>query len=196
MQVWPRKNDRLNLSMKTPVRDGMVIVLTRIDGRTEIDQIGLPFQTKREADAALYVGNTEVGQYGVPGTLVRVYQLGYVNGKLTSRRLVKQSVAASPRDQIILVGSKPLPPPQPVSYGSGGGLNWAALAACESGGNPSAVSPDGTYRGLYQFTLGTWESVGGTGDPINASAAEQTYRAQLLYERAGRAAWPVCGQYL
>src|SRR5205807_5946126 len=32
------------------------------------------------------------------------------------------------------------------------------LAQCESGGNPRAVDPTGTYFGLYQFTLTTWAS--------------------------------------
>ena len=69
-----------------------------------------------------------------------------------------------------------------------------AIAACESGGNPEAVSSDGTYRGLFQFDQGTWESVGGTGDPAAAPAAEQDYRAALLYSEAGSSPWPVCGQ--
>ena len=65
-----------------------------------------------------------------------------------------------------------------------------AIAACESGGDPTAVSSDGTYRGLYQFDFGTWESVGGDGDPAAASAAEQSYRAALLYSRSGSSPWP------
>jgi hypothetical protein len=69
-----------------------------------------------------------------------------------------------------------------------------AIAACESGGNPEAVSPEGAYMGLYQFDQGTWESVGGTGSPTEASAEEQTYRAALLYSESGSSPWPVCGQ--
>jgi hypothetical protein len=77
-----------------------------------------------------------------------------------------------------------------------GGVTMATLesiAACESGGDPAAVSSDGAYRGLYQFDQGTWESVGGHGDPAAASAAEQSYRAALLYSRSGSSPWPVCG---
>jgi hypothetical protein len=69
-----------------------------------------------------------------------------------------------------------------------------AIASCESGGNPEAVSPEGTYMGLFQFDQGTWESVGGTGLPTEASAEEQEYRAALLYSRSGSSPWPVCGQ--
>jgi hypothetical protein len=68
-----------------------------------------------------------------------------------------------------------------------------SIAACESGGDPEAVSSDGTYRGLFQFDQGTWESVGGHGDPAAAPAAEQEYRAALLYSESGSSPWPVCG---
>lgn len=67
------------------------------------------------------------------------------------------------------------------------------IAACESGGNPRAVSVSGTYRGKYQFDRGTWAAVGGSGDPAAASEAEQDYRAALLYSRRGSQPWPVCG---
>jgi TolA-binding protein len=68
-----------------------------------------------------------------------------------------------------------------------------AIASCESGGDPAAVSSDGTYRGKYQFDYGTWESMGGSGDPAAAPEAEQDYRAALLYAQSGSSPWPVCG---
>jgi hypothetical protein len=68
-----------------------------------------------------------------------------------------------------------------------------AIAACESGGDPTAISADGSYRGKYQFDYGTWESVGGSGDPAAASEQEQDYRAALLYASAGSSPWPICG---
>jgi soluble lytic murein transglycosylase-like protein len=68
-----------------------------------------------------------------------------------------------------------------------------AIGSCESGGNPAAVSSDGTYRGKYQFDYGTWESAGGSGDPAAAPEAEQDMRAAMLYSRAGTSPWPICG---
>lgn len=67
-----------------------------------------------------------------------------------------------------------------------------AIAACESGGNPKAVNAAG-YYGKYQFSPGTWSSVGGNGNPAAAPELEQDYRAALLYNRSGPGQWPLCG---
>jgi LysM repeat protein len=72
---------------------------------------------------------------------------------------------------------------------------WAKVANCESSGNPRAVNPAG-YYGLFQFDKQTWRSVGGSGNPINASAAEQLMRAKKLYAQRGASPWPVCGRFL
>ncbi|MDQ3722194.1 MAG: transglycosylase family protein [Actinomycetota bacterium] len=70
----------------------------------------------------------------------------------------------------------------------------AAIAQCESHGNPRAISPGGTYRGKYQFSFSTWQTVGGTGDPAAASETEQDRRAAMLYRTGGPGHWPVCGR--
>lgn len=83
--------------------------------------------------------------------------------------------------------------------GSGGSVPegvWAQLAQCESGGNPSIVSSNGLYHGLYQFRVDTWRSVGGSGLPSEASPAEQTKRAQILQQRSGWGQWPACARQL
>jgi hypothetical protein len=68
-----------------------------------------------------------------------------------------------------------------------------AIAACESGGNPQTDTGNGFY-GKYQFTLATWQAVGGSGNPAQASEAEQDRRATALLAQAGPGQWPVCGQ--
>ena len=68
-----------------------------------------------------------------------------------------------------------------------------AIASCESGGDPTAVSSDGQYRGKYQFTRATWARMGGSGDPAAAPEAEQDMRAAMLYAQAGSSPWPICG---
>jgi hypothetical protein len=68
-----------------------------------------------------------------------------------------------------------------------------AIAACESGGNPGTNTGNGFY-GKFQYTLETWQSVGGSGNPATASEAEQNRRAAMLYAREGASPWPVCGR--
>jgi hypothetical protein len=70
----------------------------------------------------------------------------------------------------------------------------AAIAVCESGGNPSAIGGGGLYRGAFQMTYAAWQSVGGSGDPAAAPMSEQIRRAALLYARSGPGQWPVCAQ--
>jgi hypothetical protein len=66
------------------------------------------------------------------------------------------------------------------------------IAACESHGDPRAIGGGGAFRGKYQFTYGTWATVGGKGDPATAPEHEQDRRAALLLARTGGSAWPVC----
>jgi hypothetical protein len=77
---------------------------------------------------------------------------------------------------------------------SGAGASLERIAACESGGDPTAVSADGQYHGKYQFSVETWRQMGGTGDPAAASEAEQDRRAEMLLEQAGPGSWPVCAE--
>jgi peptidoglycan hydrolase-like protein with peptidoglycan-binding domain len=79
--------------------------------------------------------------------------------------------------------------------GSAAGI-LARIAQCESGGNPAAISPGGTYRGKYQFTRSTWHAMGGAGDPARASEATQDRIALALYRARGTSPWPACSARL
>jgi resuscitation-promoting factor RpfB len=184
--------DHISVPLVTYPTDGMVVTVDRISQGTVNESVAIAFATERVDTSSLYVGQTAIRRYGEPGVRQNTYRLLWKNRRLVKRTLVSSRVVQQPTAQVIAVGTTP----RPVYSPSADGLNWGALAQCESGGNPRAVSPDGRFRGLYQFTLDTWHSLGGSGDPIDASSSEQTYRAQLLYRRAGDAPWPTCGHYL
>jgi Transglycosylase-like domain len=119
--------------------------------------------------------------------------------KLKARYLRQLRKLNSPPPQPQLLDRTAVPPEQPpagvhtasVEAPAGGALE--SIAACESGGDPTAVSADGTYRGKYQFDHQTWASVGGSGDPAAAPEAEQDRRAAALMAQRGSSPWPVCG---
>ncbi len=195
LKINVRPKDQLSLRPTAAVTDGLVIRVTRLDGRRVSEDLAIPFGVERRADSSMFKGDTKVVRAGRVGVLHKTFLLSFVNGKLANRRIATITRTAEPVAKIIAFGTKSRPAPQ-RSVSGVDGLNWSALARCESGGNPRAVSSGGQYRGLYQFSMSTWQGVGGSGDPIDASSSEQTYRAKLLYKRAGRSPWPHCGQYL
>jgi hypothetical protein len=68
------------------------------------------------------------------------------------------------------------------------------IAKCESGGDPTAVSADGKYRGKYQFTRSTWRHLGGSADPADAPEWLQDRLALKLYRTSGTDPWPTCSK--
>lgn len=169
--------------------DGETISILRITGTTKVEQVSIPYSVTKQDDASSYVGSTTIVTAGVNGVAQVTYAFQTINGVAQPQKEVSRVVTKQPVTEVEKVGTKALP--TNVSA-----LDWAALANCESGGNPKAVDPSGTYFGLYQFSISTWESLGGSGSPANASASEQTTRAELLYQRSGAGQWPVCGHNL
>jgi uncharacterized protein YabE (DUF348 family) len=190
--------DKLSLVPTTPLKEGSVVKLTRIEHKRVTKKEKVSFGVVRKKSSSMYKGSTKVVTAGRAGKRTAVYDLVITNGKVTDRDLVSTKVTRKPVTQVLKVGTKSRPKAASSGGGgtpSGGGLNWTALAKCESGNNPKAVNPAG-YYGLYQFSLSTWRAQGGSGSPIDASSAEQTRRAQILYGKTGAGSWPSCGPKL
>jgi resuscitation-promoting factor RpfB len=192
LQVRLHKLDHVSAPLVKYPTSGLVVTVDRINQRMVTRSIAVPYRTKHVRSSSLYIGESQVTRHGEPGVRLETYRLTWKNHKLVHQRLMRSKLRSHPVTEIVAVGTTPRPEYAPYHDG----LNWPALANCESGGNPQMVSGNGEYRGLYQFTMGSWESVGGSGDPIDASSSEQTYRAQLLYRRSGDGVWPTCGHYL
>ncbi|MEU3074326.1 ubiquitin-like domain-containing protein [Streptomyces laurentii] len=173
-------------------RDGQTVTILRITGGEEIREEPVPFAVERTPDPTLFAGTEVVDRQGTPGVRRVTYALRTVNGVRQKPRVTSEETVHEPVPERIRVGTRRLP----GSVAGADGLNWGALAACESGGRADAVDPSGTYGGLYQFDAGTWRALGGTGTAQEAPAAEQTYRAKKLYVSRGAAPWPHCGSRL
>ncbi|CAB4961044.1 unannotated protein [freshwater metagenome] len=171
------------------LREGDVVRVTDVVKERKTKRTKVRRGTVEVFTTKLKPGVRKVVREGRPGVRKVVAMKTLHNGEPVKYRVVKKKMVRDPRPRRVLVGRK--------AYAVAGadGLNWGALANCESGGNPRAVNPAG-YYGLYQFDLGTWRSVGGSGLPTAASAGEQTFRAKLLYKQRGRSPWPTCGRLL
>ncbi|WSR84184.1 ubiquitin-like domain-containing protein [Streptomyces erythrochromogenes] len=173
-------------------RDGQTVTVLRITGTREVREERIPFETEKVKDGELFAGTEVVERAGRPGARRVTYSLRTVNGVRQRPRAIADEVVREPVAQLVRVGTRPLP----SSVSGTDGLNWAALAQCESGGRPSATDSSGTYGGLYQFDVRTWQGLGGSGRPQDAPAAEQTFRAKKLYVQRGASPWPHCGRRL
>lgn len=186
-------HDIVRPGLSATPRAGMGIHVVRVRTRIVHEKVTLHSTTIRKADAHLAKGHSKVVRKGHTGIAKQTYKVVLHDGKEHSRKLIKRTVVKAPLATIVHYGTKKAASRSKRGVDS---LNWHALAVCESGDNPRAVGGGGSYFGLYQFTVGTWHSVGGSGNPKDASRAEQTKRAKILYGRRGASPWPVCGSKL
>lgn len=172
----------------------VALKITRVLHENKVTTDTIPAPTEERHDDTLYEGETRVIQDGVDGAIVTTTFVETVDGHVTHQRELGTQ-RTEPVTHIVAHGTKQRPTPAVSSGAVVSGDVWAALAHCESRGNPSANTGNG-YYGMYQFSLPTWNSVGGSGLPSNASAAEQTMRAQILQQRSGWGQWPACSRSL
>lgn len=187
-----RGQDTTSVSPTGFPRDGQAVTVLRISGGREVREEPVDFAVARTRDPALFAGTEVVVQQGEPGVRRVTYAVRTVNGVSKKPRRIDDELVREPVTQQVRTGTR-----QPPSSVRGvDGLNWEALAACESGGRPDAVDASGNHGGLYQFDTATWRSLGGSGRPQDAPAEEQTYRAKKLYVQRGASPWPHCGRRL
>lgn len=173
---------------------------TQVVIETVTEDVADPHSTVEQQSSTLPEGTTEVQTAGVDGVVRTTYQVVTEGGVEVSREPVS-SVVVTPRvDEVVLVGTASASS-APGGSASGGsaivadGSVWASLAQCESGGNPHINTGNGFY-GAFQFTLPTWQAMGGTGYPHEHSYETQLAMAQQLQARSGWGQWPGCAAKL
>ncbi|WP_227748181.1 resuscitation-promoting factor [Oerskovia douganii] len=214
------EHDRVSVARDEAADPAVSLVVQRVAVAEVPTVTPIPFETVTEQDANRYADLAPVvKQEGVEGASTKVERVTTVDGVEESRELVSDAVTAEPVTKILVQGTKERPAPTPAPKATTaapqassssssssaaaapaapstvGGDVWAALAKCESGGNPATNTGNG-YYGLYQFSASTWRAMGGSGLPSEASAAEQTQRAQALQARSGWGQWPACSKKL
>lgn len=172
---------------------------------TEIESI--PFDSVSVNDPAMDVSTTSVTQVGRNGTKEVTYENTFINGILSSTRMLNEVITVKPQEEIIAVGTKVVPTEDASACQEMGPTYWTeyiqtmnasdeekkwllCVSACESGRNNCRKSSNGFYYGIMQYSLSSFESAGGTsiwngGEQLNFA---------LAVHRAGRAAttWPGC----
>ncbi|NUR97776.1 MAG: DUF348 domain-containing protein [Kribbellaceae bacterium] len=196
-------DDRITPAAATPLKLGVnkigfVQVLQKTVTKTEAVAHG----TDKTESATLLEGTTKTTAKGTDGSKTVTYLYTYLDGKLSTTKVVASKVVTQAVDEKVLVGTKPKPAETTTATTdtpapSGGTGAWDRIAACESGGNWAANTGNGYYGGL-QFDHGTWAAYGGTAYANNANGASKAQQIAIAEkvkaDRGGYGAWPVCGK--
>jgi len=191
LHIPMRGHDRVVPAGRTTLKAKMHITVQRITTKRETVREAVAFPVIKRTDSSMYTDQVQVITPGVQGSADVTYDVLYANGQVIGRDEVTRHVLTAPKAQVEKVGTKV----RPVSTS---GLNWDAMAQCESGGNWHINTGNGFYGGL-QFDYGTWLSNGGGQYAERADLAtreEQIAVASRLYAARGSSPWPVCGAYL
>jgi uncharacterized protein YabE (DUF348 family) len=210
--VTKKLDDVVTPAMPTALDDGMKVVLKRVVTKQERTTEAIGYSTTRQKDSSLYKGQTKVVTPGKKGSKVVVRKKTWVDGKLTTTKVVSQKVTRKPVTAVVKVGTKSRPVAAPDTSSSsssssssspsagntsGAGINlansamWDRIAQCESGGNWHINTGNGYYGGL-QFATASWLANGGDDFASRAdlaSRAEQITIANRYYAKAGLGPW-------
>jgi len=195
-------DDRITPAAATPLklgvnRVGFVQVLQKRVTKT----LAVAHGTDKTESATLLEGTTKTTTKGADGSKAVTYLYTYLDGKLSTTKVVTAKLVTAPVDEQVVVGTKPKPEEPTVTTDTGtpstGDTSaWDRIAECESGGNWSIDSGNGYYGGL-QFDHGTWAAYGGTAYAYNANGASKAQQIAIAEkvkaDRGGYGAWPVCG---
>ncbi len=185
------KNDKVTPRLDAFVKDGDTVVFTKVTKKqVHVDREQIGFGTDERKDDSMPEGESTTVREGRPGVRDVTYRVVTHNGKVVKKSVLKATVLRAPVDRIVTVGTKAAA--AATNFASGGSA-WDRIAQCESGGNWAANTGNGYYGGL-QFSLGTWQSYGGSGRPDQNSREQQIAIAEKVRAaEGGYGAWPSCG---
>jgi hypothetical protein len=194
-------------SAKLPAGHSVAAVLTRAAVAPDELHVGLLHQLGGHSAAVLalpFSPQILVQEVGVVQVAERAQARAYLAAVAWRQALLKAYLTSlpAPRPHPVAVAAaraaEPAPAAEPVAVAApaaGPRDPFAALRQCESGGNYGTDTGNG-YYGAYQFTAGTWRSLGFGGLPSQAPPAVQDRAARELQARRGWGQWPSCARRL
>ncbi|HUA13089.1 MAG TPA: G5 domain-containing protein [Candidatus Sulfotelmatobacter sp.] len=156
-----QKGDTVQPALNSPITPGMNVFILHAGTSIATSTQSIPAPVQDVNDPSLSTGTSAIRQEGQPGELLITYE---VNTKTGAETQLQSVVVQPPVPEVVAIGTAPV---------SGDIASWLlALRDCESGGNYADDTGNG-YYGAYQFSLGTWERLGYSGLPSDASPSTQ-----------------------
>jgi len=109
MGIRPDPSDRVHPSLQTPLHDGRLVRFVNVDVRTRRLVQTIPVRTMTTYSDTLAPGEARVVSEGDPGSLLEVYRVKVVDGRVVSRTLLRRHVLEEAEPRRRLVGRGPNP---------------------------------------------------------------------------------------
>lgn len=98
--------DLVNFNKNDLIKEGMKLVVTRIEIEETTEEETIKFKTIEKEDSDLKWRKTQVKQVGENGLKKVDYKITYKNGKLVSKDIISSEIVKEVTDEIIAIGTK------------------------------------------------------------------------------------------
>ena len=100
------EGDIVTPALDTEVTESVSIVIERVEKATVTTTETIKYDTIKEKTDELYEGQTKVKTEGVNGKIEHTYEVTYIDGKETERKLIKSETKTEVTDKVVLVGTR------------------------------------------------------------------------------------------
>ncbi|MEC5426012.1 ubiquitin-like domain-containing protein [Virgibacillus sp. C22-A2] len=143
-----KKLDKIEPAIDQDVTKDTAISIVRVEVANDEVEEKIAFDTERKNDSSLLKGKEEVISEGQEGILVKKFEVTFENGKEVSRELVKEEVASESKDQVVAVGTKEEPKPQPKQE-----QNLVTLSSESQSSGSTKSESSNTSSGGKEYTM-------------------------------------------
>ena len=110
--------DRVSVPLDAAAVDGLVVLVTRVEGVTRTETMPEPYTSVRQDDPGLAAGREVVATRGRDGTKAVTYVAYVADGVEVGRTVLAESVIQAPVNEVIRVGTASAPAFNPVEPGT------------------------------------------------------------------------------
>ena len=210
-QSTPKEGDILFVVSEVPK-----LTLVTVEERTSAQEID--YETEEVESGYYYEGEEIVSVKGIKGKAVTEAKITRENGESVNEEILKQEVLEKPRTEVVLIGTKKVPPKQgtgtyttPVKGGiltSGYGTRWGrmhyGIDLAAPVGTPLHAADGGTvtfagYKGAYGYCIiinhgANNETLYGHCNSLAVSVGDKVFKDQVIgtVGNSGRSTGPHC----
>jgi hypothetical protein len=99
--------DRVNPPLRNRVSDGMIIQIVRVEERTVIEEVPIPFERRTVPNESLPAGQSQILNAGVAGVAQVTYRIIYEDGvEVGQRSEINRVEITPPKPEVVMVGSQ------------------------------------------------------------------------------------------